>query len=321
MTTYKQSGVDIEAGNAFVKRLKNLCPEIGGFGGLFPLGEDYLVASTDGVGTKLKLAFMTNCHNSIGIDLVAMNVNDVLTAGAKPLFFLDYLSTSKLDIDKSEQVVKGIVAGCQEAGCVLLGGETAEMPDFYREGEYDLAGFAVGLVKKSQLINGDDIKCGDILVGISSSGLHSNGYSLVRKILKDSNISLDDQFEDTATTIGEVLLTPTRIYVRKILKLLENFKIKGMAHITGGGFIDNIPRMLPFGTAALINKSAWKIPLIFQWLQKMGSVDEIEMFRTFNMGIGMVMALSPQEAQALCRSDKECIAIGKVVAGEGVLWE
>ncbi len=320
MTTYKEAGVDIEAGNAFVKRLKSLCPEIGGFGGLYELGENYLVASTDGVGTKLKLAFALNRHHTVGIDLVAMNVNDVLTTGAKPLFFLDYLSTSKLDIDKAESILKGIKEGCDQAECPLLGGETAEMPDFYQEGEYDLAGFTVGIVKKNELIDGSKIENGDLLVGIASSGLHSNGYSLVRKIIRDSNLSLNQSFKNTPFTLGETLLIPTRIYVKKIFNILKHFKIKGMAHITGGGFIDNIPRMCPPGKSVMITKKSWPIPPIFRWLQEIGNIEEPEMYRTFNMGIGMVLALSPKEAETLCQRDHECFVIGRIISGEQMKW-
>ena len=322
MTTYKAAGVDVDAGTELVRRLQKLCPDIGGFSGLYPLGEDYLVASTDGVGTKLKLAFALGIHHTIGIDLVAMNVNDILTSGAKPLFFLDYFATSKLDVDTGEQILKGILQGCREADCVLLGGETAEMPGFYQAEEYDLAGFTVGIVAKNQLIDGQDIQIGDSLVGISSSGVHSNGYSLVRKIVEDSQASLNQTFDESDKTLGEVLLTPTRIYVKKVLNIQKKYQIKGMAHITGGGFIDNIPRMFPKGLGASIEAGTWTLHPIFEWLQAEGNVADEEMYRTFNMGIGMVMAMSPSDAEALCDREKDCFVIGKVVNhdGEGILW-
>jgi phosphoribosylformylglycinamidine cyclo-ligase len=320
MTTYKSAGVDIEAGTELVERLKTLCPEIGGFNGLYPLGDNYLVASTDGVGTKLKLAFALEVHDTIGIDLVAMNVNDILTAGAKPLFFLDYFATSRLIVDKGEQILNGILQGCKEAECVLLGGETAEMPGFYHEGEYDLAGFVVGLVAKKDLIDGRTIKTGDALVGIASSGFHSNGFSLIRKVIESSNAHLDQPFEKTGQSLGQALLTPTRIYVKKIFNILKQYKIKGMAHITGGGFNDNIHRMLPPGLAPGINKKSWAVPSIFRWVQKEGAIFEEEMFRTFNMGIGMVLAMDPIDAKALCQSEKDCWTIGQVVQGDGIVW-
>lgn len=321
MLSYKDSGVDIEKGNALVEKLQQLCPEIGGFSGLYPLGDNYLVASTDGVGTKLKLAFQLNQHEGIGIDLVAMCVNDVITSGAKPLFLLDYFATSKLDVEKAEIVLKGVIAGCREAGCALLGGETAEMPGFYHPEEYDIAGFTVGLVAKRDLIDGKNIQEGDLLVGIASFGLHSNGFSLVREIVKRSKKPLSEKFFDLDVSLGELLLTPTRIYVQTIFDLLKDYKIKAMAHITGGGITENVPRMLPSGFAANIDKKSWKIPAIFNWLQQEGSVDEEEMYRTFNMGIGMVIALSPEEAKALCVRRHDCFLIGEVCKGEGVLWK
>lgn len=309
MLTYKQAGVDIEVGNAFVQRLKRLCPEIGGFSGLYPLGDQLLVASADGVGTKLRLACSQDQHDTVGIDLVAMGVNDILTTGARPLFFLDYFATSHLDVDQAERVVRGIVHGCKQAGCLLLGGETAEMPGFYAHGEYDLAGFAVGIVAKKELIDGRSIQPGDLLVGIASNGLHSNGFSLVRKILERIQPSAQ-QWRD--------LLQPTCIYVSKVFSILERFVIKGMAHITGGGFIDNIPRMLPRGLAARIDRSSWQVPPLFRWLQNAGGVDEEEMFRTWNMGIGMVLAMQREHAQGLCREDAECCVIGEVILAQGV---
>jgi len=308
MVTYKDAGVDIDAGAELVKRLQKICPEIGGFGGLYPLGDQYLVASTDGVGTKLKLAFDQNRHDSIGIDLVAMCVNDIITTGAKPLFFLDYYATSQLDVDQAEQVLGGVIRGCKEAGCVLLGGETAEMPGFYQPGEYDISGFAVGVVPKEDLIDGKEITLGDLLVGIPSSGVHSNGYSLVRKILSLSG-------ED----FREELLAPTRIYVEMIQKFQKEFHLKGISHITGGGLTENIPRMFR-GMGAHLHKSNWEISPIFHWLQEVGNVSEEEMFRTFNMGIGMVLVLSPEEAKKLCAANPECQVIGEVTKDKGVIW-
>lgn len=320
MTTYKNAGVDIDAGNELVNRLKKLCPHIGGFNGLYPLGDNYLAASTDGVGTKLKLAFTLEIHNTIGIDLVAMNVNDVLTAGAKPLFFLDYFATSKLSVDQGEEILKGILQGCQEAECLLLGGETAEMPGFYKDKEYDLAGFVVGLVAKKDLIDGATIKSGDALVGISSSGFHSNGYSLVRKVIEDSHSDLHQSFENTGKTLGQALLTPTRIYVRKIFDILKHHKIKGMAHITGGGLQENVPRMFPQGLCPCFYRKSWTVPSLFRWVQKKGNIDEQEMFRTFNMGVGMVLAMEREAAEALCRKEKDCWILGEARPGDEVIW-
>lgn len=320
MTTYKEAGVDIAVGNEFVKKIQQLCPDIGGFSGLYPLGDDYLAASTDGVGTKLKLAFAMDKHDTIGIDLVAMNVNDILTAGAKPLFFLDYFATSKLELSKAQEIIQGIVKGCQMAECLLLGGETAEMPGFYHSGEYDLAGFTVGIVKKSKLIDGSKLKPGDCLVGIASSGFHSNGYSLVRKVLEKRQISLGQTFAEAGVSLGEVLLTPTRIYVKQIFELMQDYEIKGMSHITGGGFIDNIPRMLPKGLGICIERGTWPIPPIFSWLQAVGQIADEEMFQTFNMGIGMVLGVDPLSAEKLCAQEEDCWLIGRVQPGSGVVW-
>jgi phosphoribosylformylglycinamidine cyclo-ligase len=321
MISYKDAGVDIASGNALVERLQALCPEIGGFGGLYPLGNDYLVASTDGVGTKLKLAFELQRHHTIGIDLVAMCVNDIVTSGARPLFLLDYFATSRLDVSKAEQVIQGVIAGCQEAGCVLLGGETAEMPGFYQSEEYDIAGFSVGIVAKKELIDGKSIRQNDLLVGIASSGIHSNGFSLVREAIKRTQTALDQPFNGTSQSIGEVLLTPTLIYVNTVFEILKNFKIKGIAHITGGGLVENVPRILPQGMGARIEKKSWTIPPIFLWLQEKGSISEEEMYRTFNMGIGLVMALDPKDAELLCRQRTDCRIIGEVCSGEGeVAW-
>lgn len=261
-------------------------------------GDGYLVGGTDGVGTKLKLAFEMDKHDTIGIDLVAMSVNDIVTCGAKPMFFLDYFATGALDVDKAEQVVKGIVDGCKRSGCVLLGGETAEMPGFYPDGEYDLSGFAVGFVKKDHLIDGSKVQTGDILLGLPSTGVHSNGFSLVRKILEKSGTSLRDPLEGTDKMLGEALLAPTAIYVNEVLGMAEKIPVKAMAHITGGGFTDNIPRVLPKGLGVRIRRESWEIPPLFQWLQKAGGVSDSEMFRTFNMGIGMVVVTDKEGASA-----------------------
>ncbi|KAL2611247.1 hypothetical protein R1flu_022939 [Riccia fluitans] len=278
--TYKDAGVDIDAGAELVRRIAAMTPGIGGFGGLFPFGDSFLVAGTDGVGTKLKLAFDLDIHDTIGIDLVAMSVNDIVTSGAKPMFFLDYFATSRLDVDQAEQVIKGIVEGCKQSDCVLLGGETAEMPDFYAEGEYDLSGFAVGSVKKDALIDGKNIKVGDQIVGLASSGVHSNGFSLVRRVLAKSGATLRDPLPDSDVTIGQALLAPTVIYVRQVLDIISKGGVKGIAHITGGGFTDNIPRVFPSGLGAHVKVGVWDVPPIFKWIQKAGGVEEAEMFRT-----------------------------------------
>jgi len=277
--------------------------KIGGFAGCFSLNlERYkkpiLVSSTDGVGTKLKIAFMMDRHDTIGIDLVAMCVNDIIVAGAKPLFLLDYLATSKLDTEKAMKVVSGIVKGCMEAECSLIGGETAEMPGFYKEGEYDLAGFAVGIVEDAQLIDGSGVTVGDKLIGIASNGLHSNGYSLVRKLLLDKyKMDLDNQVEEIGEILGEELLRPTRIYVKTILNLMRDFNISGIAHITGGGITGNLPRMIPKGCKAIVHKGAWDIPPIFNFLKEKGRISEEEMLRTFNNGIGMILIVRHKEVE------------------------
>ncbi|MDT8421110.1 MAG: phosphoribosylformylglycinamidine cyclo-ligase [Desulfuromonadales bacterium] len=310
--TYKDAGVDIDAGNRFVDMIKPLVkatsrPEvmtdIGGFGGLFSLNNDKykkpaLVASTDGVGTKLKLAFMLDRHDTVGIDLVAMCVNDIIVQGAEPLFFLDYLATGKLSPEKSFEILKGISAGCQQAGCALLGGETAEMPGMYTDGEYDLAGFTVGVVDKDKIIDGSAITKGDKVIGIASSGLHSNGYSLARKILLETmQLSLDATPEGLERPLGEELLTPTRIYVKSILNLMRDFSIKGVAHITGGGLLENLPRTLPKHCKAILARDSWKKPAIFELLREGGQIEESEMYRTFNYGIGMVIVVPAAEAE------------------------
>jgi len=317
MTTYKQAGVDINKGNILVQKIKKLVPEIGGFSGLYPLDKRYyLSASTDGVGTKLKLAFLLNKHDTVGIDLVAMNVNDVICCGAKPLFFLDYYACSKLDLRIAEQVIKGINEGCKQAGCILLGGETAEMPGLYQEGEYDLAGFAVGIVEKDKVIDGRKIKPGDLIIGLPSSGLHSNGFSLVRKIFTENEL----------LKYGRELLTPTKIYVREVMSLLHvtRYTLHGICHITGGGFFDNIPRILPKNCQAVVHKNSWQVPEIFRLIQRKGKIPEKEMFRVFNMGIGMVLVVSPTFVRGLHshswgkvrRGGQEPKIIGEIIRGE-----
>lgn len=310
--TYKDAGVDIAAGNSFVNMIKPLVkatsrPEvladIGGFGGLFSLNTSkyknpVLVSGTDGVGTKLKIAFMADRHDTVGIDLVAMCVNDIIVQGAEPLFFLDYLATGKLLPEKAAEVVKGIAEGCKQAGCALIGGETAEMPGFYADGEYDVAGFTVGVVDRDAIIDGSCISVGNRLIGIASSGLHSNGYSLARKLIFDHmGLGIESELLGTGSSVADVLLTPTRIYVRSILNLLKDFSIKGIAHITGGGLLENVPRVLPKGCIAKINLNSWQRPVLFDLLQNAGNVERDEMYRTFNMGIGMVLAVSEAQAE------------------------
>jgi phosphoribosylformylglycinamidine cyclo-ligase len=311
-TTYKDAGVDIDAGNRFVQMIKPLVkatsrPEvladIGGFGGLFSFHADkyekpVLVSSTDGVGTKLKLAFLMDKHDTVGIDLVAMCVNDIIVQGAEPLFFLDYFATGKLAPEKAVEVVKGIAEGCLQSGCALIGGETAEMPGMYADGEYDLAGFTVGVVDNHKIIDGSAITVGDKIIGIASSGLHSNGYSLARKVLFEKmNLSVDSSVDGLEAPLGEVLLTPTRIYVKTILNLLRDFQIKGIAHVTGGGILENVPRILPRHCQAVIEKRSWPKPAIFGIIRDGGHIDEEEMYRTFNYGLGMVLIVSGKEAE------------------------
>ena len=304
-TSYKDAGVDIVAGDALVERIKPMAartrrPEllsgVGGFGGLFaiPPGkyqEPVLVSGTDGVGTKLKLAFSMGRHDTVGIDLVAMSVNDVLTCGAEPLFFLDYFATSRLDVDQAEKVIAGIVTGCEQAGCTLLGGETAEVPGFYGAGEYELAGFCVGIVERSAIIDGSKIVPGDRVIGIASSGLHSNGYSLARKIIADRKLALTDSVD--GLNLGDALLAPTKIYVKDILALTAQVPVKGLAHVTGSGLPGNVPRCLPDGTRAVLTEAAWTRPDLFATLQQLGSVARDEMYNTFNMGLGMTVVVSP----------------------------
>jgi len=307
--SYKDAGVDIDAGDALVERIKpfakrTLRPEvlagIGGFGALVEIPKKYrepvLVSGTDGVGTKLKLAFRLARHDTVGIDLVAMSVNDVLVQGAEPLFFLDYFACGKLDVDVAADVVKGIAAGCELAGCALIGGETAEMPGMYPDGEYDLAGFCVGVVEKSRVIDGRSIAPGDAVLGLASSGAHSNGYSLVRRILDRANIDLSAPFD--GRTLGEAILAPTRIYVKPVLALMQRVQVKGLAHITGGGLVENVPRVLADDVRAVLEKSAWPRPSLFDWLQREGNVAEAEMHRVFNCGIGMVIVVADSEAEA-----------------------
>ncbi|XP_022976224.1 phosphoribosylformylglycinamidine cyclo-ligase, chloroplastic/mitochondrial [Cucurbita maxima] len=319
--TYKDAGVDIDAGTELVRRIAKMAPGIGGFGGLFPLGDSYLVAGTDGVGTKLKLAFETGIHDTIGIDLVAMSVNDIITSGAKPLFFLDYFATSRLDVDLAEKVIKGIVTGCQQSDCVLLGGETAEMPDFYANGEYDLSGFAVGVVKKDSVIDGKNIVAGDLLIGLPSSGVHSNGFSLVRRVIERSGLSLKNKLPVGDVTLGEALMAPTVIYVKQVLDIISKGGVKGIAHITGGGFTDNIPRVFPDGLGAVIYKNSWEIPTVFNWIQEAGKIEDEEMRRTFNMGIGMVLVVNQEASQRILNDNhgsQSAYLIGEVAEGEGV---
>lgn len=335
---YREAGVDVEAGRAFVQRIRQMVdsttrPEVlgglGGFSGLFQLPSGYqepvLVSGTDGVGTKLKLAHTLDRHDSVGIDLVAMCVNDVLTCGAEPLFFLDYLATGKLNPEQLAQVVSGITEGCRQSGCALLGGETAEMPGFYQPGEYDLAGFCVGIVEKSQILDGSQVQIGDVAIGLASQGVHSNGFSLVRKIIDDHGISLDDRpAELQGQTLGEALLTPTRIYVQPILTALRSgMSIHGMAHITGGGLPENLPRCLGQGQTIRVNPSAWTVPPLFQWLATRGEVSPAGMFNTFNMGIGFVVLVSPEQVDTTLQwfqdHDLAAWAIAEVVPGSGEL--
>ncbi len=335
MTTYRQAGVNIESGNEFVRRITPLVrstfrPEVltdlGGFGGLFRFqadryAEPVLVSGTDGVGTKLKIAFLMDRHDTVGIDLVAMCVNDVVVSGAEPLFFLDYLATGKLAVPKAEAILRGIADGCRQAGCSLIGGETAEMPSMYAEGEYDLAGFAVGVVDRSRIIDGKDIVPGDLLVGLASTGLHSNGYSLARRVLlEDGGLTVKSRISDLDQPLGEVLLTPTRIYAKQILALAADYPIKGLAHITGGGLTENLPRILPKGCRARVHRGAWPVPPIFQVLRKMGKVDEEELYRVFNMGIGLALVVSANHVEQLIARAAELgdrgYRIGEIVASE-----
>jgi phosphoribosylformylglycinamidine cyclo-ligase len=329
--SYRDAGVDIDAGDALVERIKpfakkTMRPEvlggIGGFGALVEVSKKYanpvMVSGTDGVGTKLKLAFRMGVHDTIGIDLVAMSVNDILVLGAEPVFFLDYFATGKLTVDTAADVVKGIALGCEQAGCALIGGETAEMPGMYVPGEYDLAGFAVGLVEKDRIIDGKSIRPGDAVLGLASSGPHSNGYSLVRKVLEVSGADLDGAFH--GRTLGQTLLAPTRIYVKPVLELLASVRVKGMAHITGGGLVENVPRVLPGDTCARLDAGSWPVPPVFDWLQRAGNIEPAEMHRTFNCGIGMAIVVAREDAAraiALLEAAGERVfAIGAIAARE-----
>ena len=325
--SYKDAGVDIIAGDQLVEKIKPFAKKtmrngvlggLGGFGSMFEIPKNYknpvLVSGTDGVVTKLKLAFETNNHKTIGQDLVAMCVNDILVQGAEPLFFLDYYACGKLSVSQATDVIKGIADGCQIAGCALVGGETAEMPGMYNEGEYDLAGFSVGIVEKQNIIDGSKVKSGDTVIGIPSSGPHSNGYSLIRRLLKETKTNLNDSFDDK--TFADVLLAPTKIYVKPLLNLIKKLEVKALAHITGGGLTENIPRVLPPHLAVEINLSSWQKPNIFSWLQTAGNLTDQEMFKTFNCGIGMILILSQenkvQAFEILKLMDQESIELGMV---------
>lgn len=331
---YKQAGVNIEAGRSFVEQItalvqkthrKEVLGGIGGFGGYFQLPTGYqepvLVSGTDGVGTKLKIAHSLNHHNTVGVDLVAMCVNDILTCGAEPLFFLDYIATGKLKPEELTEVVKGISLGCQVSGCALLGGETAEMPGFYQGGEYDLAGFCVGIVEKSQLLDGSGIKIGDRAIGLASQGLHSNGFSLVRKIVAEQGIQWSDRFPELGeNSLGEVVLTPTQIYVKPVLEAIRSeYEIHGMAHITGGGLPENLPRCLGDNQSVHLNPKTWSIPPIFSWLEQKGNLSQKTLYETFNMGIGFVLIVPPTIANELIaffrNRDFPAYEIGEVISG------
>jgi phosphoribosylformylglycinamidine cyclo-ligase len=335
--SYRDAGVDIDAGDALVERIKPFAKKtmragvmggIGGFGALFEVPKNYrepvLVSGTDGVGTKLKLAFELNRHDTVGIDLVAMSVNDILVQGAEPLFFLDYFACGKLNVDTAASVVQGIAKGCEISGCALIGGETAEMPGMYPDGEYDLAGFAVGVVEKSKIIDGSTILPGDAVIGIASSGAHSNGYSLIRKIIARSNPDLDAKFDEVggkSRTLADAIMAPTHLYVKPVLALLQAMPIKGMAHITGGGLTENVPRVLPPGAKAVLKKAAWQRPALFDWLQKEGGVAEEEMHRVFNCGIGMVLIVAQEHRrhalELLLAAGEKAMEIGSIEWRDG----
>jgi phosphoribosylformylglycinamidine cyclo-ligase len=333
--TYKDAGVDITAGNNFVELIKKsvkstyipgVMGDIGGFGGLFELAKyknPVLVSGTDGVGTKLKLAFMLDKHDTIGIDAVAMCVNDIVVLGAQPLFFLDYLAIGKLIPENQAAIVKGIADGCIESGCALIGGETAEMPGFYEPGEYDIAGFAVGVVEKDEIIDGRNIKSGDVVIGLASSGVHSNGYSLVRKLFFDvMGWDKDRYVEEFGKTLGEELITPTKLYVKPVLELKKEVEIKGIVHITGGGFTENVPRVLPDNVDVIIDKNSYPVLPVFKLMQKLGNIEDEEMYRTFNMGIGMMMVVNAADAEKavakLNSIGEKAYIIGKVVEGNKI---
>lgn len=331
--SYRDAGVNIDAGNKFVEKIKSsvastnrpgVMGSLGGFGGLFELPENYkqpvLVSGTDGVGTKLKLAIELNKHDTIGIDLVAMCVNDILVLGAEPLYFLDYYATGELNTEIAASVVEGIAEGCRQSNAALIGGETAEMPGMYSKGDYDLAGFCVGVVEKQKIIDGSKVKAGDVMVAIASSGPHSNGYSLVRKIIEVSGADIKANFGDNSQSLGDALLAPTRIYVKAIHQLLDNFDIHAMAHITGGGLLENIPRVLPENAQAVVDTGSWQLPEVFQWLQDNGNVEINEMYRTFNCGVGMVLMVSADEAEgiisALNKNGENAWPLGTVESGD-----
>lgn len=339
MLTYRASGVDIDEGNRAVNLIKdkikgtydkNVIGDLGNFSGLYSLkdfinmDEPVLLSSTDGVGTKLKLAQMMDIHNTVGIDLVAMCVNDLICQGAKPLFFLDYIATGKLIPEKIDDIVSGIVEGCKMAECALIGGETAEMPGMYSEDDYDLAGFSVGIADKSKIISGEDVNSGDTLIGISSSGIHSNGYSFIRKIfLQEYKYELTDYIEELGMTLGEALLIPTKIYVKLVMDLIKKYELKAIAHITGGGVIENIPRVIPNGLGIDIEKNSWEKPAIFKMIEKFNAIDEVELHKSFNMGIGLAMVVDSDKAEEIVsylnESEKQAYIIGKVVdTHEGV---
>lgn len=339
MLTYRASGVDIDEGNRAVNLIKdkikgtydkNVIGDLGNFSGLYSLkdfinmDEPVLLSSTDGVGTKLKLAQMMDIHNTVGIDLVAMCVNDLICQGAKPLFFLDYIATGKLIPEKIDDIVSGIVEGCKMAECALIGGETAEMPGMYSEDDYDLAGFSVGIADKSKIISGQDVNSGDTLIGISSSGIHSNGYSFIRKIfLQEYKYELTDYIEELEMTLGEALLIPTKIYVKLVMDLIKKYELKAIAHITGGGVIENIPRVIPNGLGIDIEKNSWEKPPIFKMIEKFNAIDEVELHKSFNMGIGLAMVVDSDKAEEIVsylnESEKQAYIIGKVVdTHEGV---
>lgn len=331
--SYRDAGVDIDAGNRLVQHLKGLAKrtyrpgvkgELGGFGGFFELPltrfrHPLLVASTDGVGTKLKLALTLGKHDTIGIDLVAMCVNDIVVTGAEPLFFLDYYATGQLAVETAVEIMTGIAAGCKQAGAALIGGETAEMPGLYHNQDYDLAGFCVGIVEKDRVLDGQRVAPGDVLIGLASSGVHANGYSLVRAVLERSQTSLTSPFG--ASTLGEILLMPTQIYVKPVLQLMQTVEVKALAHITGGGVLENIPRVLPHGTRAVIDKSSWQLPAIFWWLQEHGRIADADMWRTFNMGVGMVACVASadvdQALQVLNEAQVNAWLLGVIEAGAG----
>ncbi len=327
---YEESGVSLEAGyksveliKKHVARTKNLgmMSAIGGFGGAFDLSSynfknPVLISGTDGVGTKLKLAFELDIHNTIGIDVVAMCVNDILAQGAQPLFFLDYLAVGKNYPEQVEQIVEGVAEGCVQAGCAIVGGETAEMAGFYDDGEYDIAGFSVGAAEKEDLLSPENTKAGQVVIGLPSTGVHSNGFSLVRKIIRDNNISLDEKFGDS--TIGKTLLTPTKIYVKEVLKVLKEVKIAGIAHITGGGFHENLPRCLKEGLGMKINKDSYEVPEIFKYLQEKGNIDEAEMYNIFNMGVGMALVVNKENVEKTLSLLDDAFVLGEVVNESGI---